>query len=138
MKQNEQSSIGRFFASRTFLIIALIVVSFFAFGFARAYYQDYKVKQEIRALEDQVSSLEKKKIESIEILKYVKSDAYVENQARTELNMKEPGEHLVFLKDMDAELRSDSIGNREDAESGHFFSNTIKWVYYFLYKSNPS
>jgi cell division protein FtsB len=132
MKQDQQSSIGRFFSSRVFLVIALIVVSFFALGFARAYYQDYKVKQEIRALEAQVASLEKKKIESIEILKYVKSDAYVEDQARTELNMKEPGEQVVYLKDTGAPERiNGEVGDL--GETGQNLSNPIKWVYYFMH-----
>lgn len=137
MKNDQQLFIGKFFASRTFLTIALIVVSFFAFGFARAYYQDYKVKQEIRELESQVAQLEKKKIESIEILEYVKSDAYVEDQARTELNMKESGEQVVYVKDVDGGQGKNSQKS-EESESGHLLSNPIKWVYYFMHKSNPT
>ena len=52
----------RFFSSRLFLFIMLGIAVVVAVGYARAYYQDYKIKQEIKSLQDEVSSLQKKKI----------------------------------------------------------------------------
>ena len=77
-KKKEQSSIGRFFASRLFLFLAFGVAALVAMSYARAYYQDYAIRQEIARLEDEVRRLEHKKLESFELLKYVSSNAYVE------------------------------------------------------------
>ena len=134
MKHDQQSSVRRFFASRTFLIIALAVMTVFAFGFARAYYQDYKVKREIRQLEDELSRLEKRKLESVEILKYVTSNTYVEDAARTELNMQAPAEHVIFLQDtQDNSAIQDSVGEVA-IEDGQNMPNPVKWFYYFIHK----
>ena len=134
MKKDQQSSVGRFFGSRLFLVIALILMTVFALGFARAFYQDTKERKQIRQLEQEVSDLESKKIESFDILEYVKSSQYVEDKARTELNMKSPGESVVYLEDLTQDF--DDLGNPlEDVSTDRqFISNPVKWWYYFIHK----
>ncbi len=132
---NTQNALMRFFSSRSFLVVSLIIVSLCALGFARAYYQDYKVKQEIKQLEHEVSQLEKKKLDSLDMLKYVVSNEYVEDKARTELNMKKPGEHMVFIqnpRDEDGEHIYE-----ESSTDRHFLSNPVKWLYYFTHQDLP-
>ena len=63
----------------------------------RACYQDYQVAQEIRALQEQVNQLQKKKIESTALLSYVMSADFVEERGRTELNLKKPGERVLVI-----------------------------------------
>lgn len=126
----------RFFNSRLFLFIMLGVAIIVAVGYARAYYQDYKIKQEIKNLQDDVSSLQKKKINTIDILQYVSSSAYVEDQARTELNMKKPGENVVFVNKSANDLKNEDV-NSDNSDSGQLISNRLKWLYYFIHKPLP-
>jgi len=132
----KNTSVGRFFASRSFLLVALIIVALLALGFARAYYQDYRVKEEIRQLEHEVSQLEQKKLDSLDMLKYVASSAYVEDKARTELNMKKSGENVAFLQNIveDESKTGDNIDLSTDRQS---LTNPVKWVYYFIHKELP-
>lgn len=134
MKRQSQRTARRFFASRGFLIIALVVAALVAIGFARAYYQDYRVRQEIKTLQQEVKSLEKKKFESIQLLEYVASDRFVEEKARTELNLKKPGENVVFVKDI--EVRNDNMDGLDPEDSAQL-NNITKWWYYFTHKSLP-
>lgn len=130
MKRHTQSFWRRFFASRWFWLSAFAVALLFALGYARAYYQDYKVRQEIKALQAEVKQLESKKIESLEILKYVISPAFVEEKARTELNMKKPGENVIIVKNQ-AEFEKQDEGLSTDAV---LLPNPVKWWYYFTHK----
>lgn len=130
MKKQKQSALRRFFGSRLFLILALIFAILIAFGYARAYYQDYKIRQEISALQDDVKNLEHKKLESMEILKYVTSEAFVEEKARTELNMKKPGEKVMVIK---SQVEIENKGFEEPVEK-RLLNNPIKWWYYFIHK----
>lgn len=130
MKGKEENKIKRVISSRWFLVIALVIAIFFAFIFARAYYQDYKVRQQIDALKEEVKSLETKKIESMEILKYVTSDNFVEDKARTELNMKEPGENVIILDNVNSKNKIEIIAE----EDNNNLNNPIKWWYYFIHK----
>lgn len=132
MKRSQEHSLRRFFASRIFLIIALIVAVFVAFGFARAYFQDYRVRKEIAALEDEVRRLEKKRFESLELLEYVQTGDYVEKQARTQLNLKQPGENVVFIKDLTTSAERNS-GEAERSEVKPL-NNPQKWWYYITHQ----
>ncbi len=130
MIRREQTGIRRFFASRLFIILAFLAIFFVAAAYIRAYYQDYKVRQEIKTLQEEVKKLEKKKLESMEILKYVISPEFVEEKARTELNMKKPGENVLVI--------SSSSQEQETAEKAEqakpLLKNPVKWWYYFTHR----
>lgn len=128
MVKKEKSTLKRFFGSRWFLVTAFAVAVLVAFGYARAYYQDYKIRQEIDSLQEQVKKLEHKKIESMEILKYVASDAFVEEKARTELNLKKPGENVLIIK---KQAEAENTAQNSPVEKT-LLNNPIKWWYYFL------
>jgi hypothetical protein len=98
----------------------------------RAYYQDYKIREEIKSLEEEVKNLEQKKIESMKILKYVSSDEFVEDAARKELNLQKPGEKVVFIKDNNDLQTSTGDDNKEDLNG---LGNPIKWWYYLTGKN---
>lgn len=131
MKAKEENKIKRVISSRWFLVIALVIAVFFAFSFARAYYQDYKVRQQIELLKEEVKNLETKKLESMEILKYVTSDNYVEEKARIELNMKQPGENVMIFNNVTSLEKMES--SAEDKKN--VLNNPIKWWYYFIHKN---
>lgn len=131
MKKKSDNKIKNVVSSRWFLVIALVVAVFFVFIFARAYYQDYKVRQEIKSLKDEVKKLEMKKLESMEILKYVTSDDFVEEKARLELNMQEPGEKVIIFDNVGSTVQETITQLQTEAV---VLSNPIKWWYYFIHK----
>ncbi len=124
----------RFFASRLFLVTALVMSLTLAFFYARAYYQDFRLKQEINRLQEEVQLLEKKKLESLDILQYVMSDEFVEDKARTELHMKKPGEKVIVVQ---GERRAAETSAGKEEEAGQTIGNPLKWWYYFLRKNVP-
>lgn len=132
MRGRKQPFLKRFFTSRLFLIVAFVIVVLIAIDYARAYYQDYRIKQEIKALEEEVHSLEKKKIESMQILDYVTSPAFVEEKARLELNMKKPDEKSIIVKSED--VNQEQTEEKQLQETAHI-GNPLKWWYYFAHKS---
>jgi len=131
VKQKNKSLVRRFYASRLFLLISLLFFGLVGLGYVRAYYQDYKIKQEINTLEQEIRKLETKKIESLEILQYVISPDFVEEKARLELNMKKPGENVAIIQ-RGEELSEAVVENyKEDSPE---LSNPKKWLNYFLNK----
>ncbi len=128
MQRHEESKIRRFFTSRAFLLIALVLAIITAFSFARAYYQNYKIRKEIEQLESDVQKLESKKLESMQVLKYVVSQNFIEEKARTELNLKKPGEHVLVINNK-SETNTASEGIVDGSKTP--LNNPIKWWYYF-------
>lgn len=137
MTRNPQSSpLRRFFTSRLFLLVIFCMIGLIIFGSIKTYYQDYKVKQEIASLQSEVDHLQKKKFQSMELLEYITSDSFVEEKARTELNLKKPGEHVLIIPNTPNSSETKQISD-QSSHSGQSLSNPIKWWYYFIHKPLP-
>lgn len=130
------SPLRRFFTSRLFLVVIFGMIGLIIFGSIRTYYQDYKVKQEIASLQNEVNNLQKKKFQSMELLEYITSDAFVEEKARTELNLKKPGEHVLIIPASPKHAEQKQLA-LNSSDSGQSLSNPIKWWYYFIHKPLP-
>lgn len=137
MTRTEHNGVRTFFGSKIFLGCALLLTLLFAFGFARAYFKDYAFREEVKRLQGEISQLEKKKIESLELLKYVSSTAYIEDTARVDLNLKKTGEHVLFIDSAGKDKESKAPGTSEDS-SGQEISNPVKWWYYFIHQEPRS
>lgn len=131
-KSNQKSAVARFFQSKVFIVSMLTLLVLVAYGYGRAFYQDYTIKQEIRELQDEIRSLETKRLESLEILDYVLSDAFVEREARTALNLKEPGEEVYVITTTNT-LRG-VLETEVSRESNPRLNNVAKWWYYFTHE----
>lgn len=118
--------IVRIFTSRFFLLGAFVIAAILAVSFGRAFYRDYEIRQQIRALQAKVDDLERKKLESLNLLEYVKSEAYVEDVARQQLGLKKPGERVIIV---DA---ATSTGLRAAVESEAAVPSWKKWWWYFV------
>lgn len=134
-RQTEHST-KRFFSSRLFLIVLLVCTLLIAISYARAYYQDYAVRQEIARLQQEVGNLEHKKLESFELLKYVSSDAYVEEKARVEFDLKKPGEQVLVIEG--DTMQASDVPVVEDRSVPSTLKNPAKWWYYITHTELPN
>lgn len=125
-----ENNFKRFFLSRWFLLGGIVVALFIAFVYARAYYQDYQVRREIQNLQDEVKRLKTKKLEMLELLRYVKSTDFVEEKARTELNLAKPGEHVAIFGSDTPELSGGQVEERVVELDKTL--NYIKWWRFFV------
>jgi len=122
------------FYSRWFLLVLFGLSVLLVFSYVRAYYQEYKVRNEITGLHEELDSLQSKKLKTMEILKYVQSEAFVEEKARTELNLLKPGEKMAVIPS--GSLKND-IGQPEtNLVKWTNVKNPIKWFKFFFFKDN--
>lgn len=119
----------KFFGSRWFLLILLLAAISTAVAYGRAYYRDYQIRKEIVELQNEVKRLEAKKIETMEILQYVKSTNFVEEKARTELNLVKPGEKMMVITSGTQSESANSFRNLDYEES---VPNPVKWWRFFF------
>lgn len=95
---NTESRWTKFFYSRWFFAATITLVVLASLAFLRAYYQDYQVRKEIERLQEEASRLEAKKLETLEILDYVRSPDFAEEKARLEMNLVKPGEQTAVIE----------------------------------------
>ncbi len=134
-RNTSSSSVRTFFGSRLFLLFAFLLTLAFAIGFARAYFKDYAFREEVKRLETEFNTLQKKNIETLEMLKYASSTAFLEDVARLDLNMKKPGEQVLFLEDSQKKEVSSEAEVSPTTKSRQELSNPVKWWYYFIHAS---
>lgn len=129
--RSQENFIKRFFSSYLFLLASVIVAFMVAFSYARTYYQDYQIRQEIKRLQEDARKLETKKIELLEALRYVQSPSFVEDKARTELNMAKVGEKALIIES----TTSSTIYNRQTDKTMvnlNSVPNYMKWWNLFI------
>lgn len=131
-----QSTFGQVYQSKVFVYVISGVLLFMIVGFVNGILQDYKVDQEIRQYEKDIAGLQKKRLESMEILDYVSSDAFVEEKARTALQMKKPKERVVYVhRNKDVEISESRKGyDVIQKNTLRQVANPTKWWYYFTHK----
>lgn len=118
------------FYSRWFLALLFGLLFLLILSYARAYYQEYQVRQEINNLQAQLQSLESKKIETMELLRYAQSSTFVEEKARTELNLLKPGENMAVIASGSQEQTNRQ--QRVNMIKWSQVSNPIKWFKFFF------
>ena len=64
-------------------------------------------------------------------MKYVTSLSFVEEKARTELNMKKPGEQVLIITNLENSENRGAANQKEVTP----LSNPLKWWYYFTRQS---
>lgn len=134
MSESKNNNWKQIFYSRWFLLVLFALSILLIFSYIRAYYQEYKVRTEINGLREELDSLQSKKIKTMEVLKYVQSQAFVEEKARTELNLLKPGEKLAVIPSGSVK---NSIGQPEaDLIKWSNVKNPIKWLKFFFFKDN--
>lgn len=122
------------FYSQWFLLVLFLLAIFLVFSYIRAYYQESRVRSEIDTLHEEVETLEAKKIKTVEILKYVQSQAFIEEKARTELNLLKPGEKMAIIPS--GSMKADIGQPKQDLLKWSSVKNSIKWFKFFFFKDN--
>jgi cell division protein FtsB len=81
------------------ILIGLFTVASMFYKYASAVYKDYQVESEIRRLENRIIALEKDNKELERLIEYLDTDAYKEIIAKSELNLRRPGEIVIAIQD---------------------------------------
>lgn len=134
MAETKNEKWSQVFYSRWFLLILFLAAIFLIFSYFRAYFQESRVRNEIDTLHEEVETLEAKKIKTVEILKYVQSQAFVEEKARTELNLLKPGEKMAIIPS--GSIKTDIGQPEQDLLKWSNVKNPIKWFKFFFFKDN--
>ncbi len=124
----KRKQVRHFFYSQWFFLALVAALFFVVFAYGRAFYQDYLVHQEIVRLRAETERLESRKIETLELLKTVKSSDFVERKARLELNLVKPGEKVLVLNSASNLSRQNQTNMIQTEESQPW----KKWWDYFF------
>ncbi len=105
-------------------------------SFLRVFFKDYELRQEIARTQVEVGTLQKRKIESLELLKRLQSDTYVEDRAREQLQATRPGEEVIVVPGLSVSSTAAATATPEPLSTEtEELPNSLSWWYYFFHSS---
>lgn len=115
---------------RLLFVVTAVVLLFLIFALVRIFFKDHELRGEINRLQSDVGSLQKKKIESLDLLQKLQSDSFMEEKARQELQARRPGETVLVIPG--AVVSSSAAVALPLTPKTPELANPQKWWYYFF------
>ncbi len=105
------------------ILLAILILSILKVGKELA--RRHQINKEIRYLNQQLEDAQLNRDKLQDLISYLESDQYVEEQARSQLNLSKPGEKRVDLS-----LEPENLALQAEANDKR--SNLRKWFDYFF------
>lgn len=112
--------------SKFFVVFCLFLFIFILFGLAKGMLRSHKVSAEVSQLETEINRLEKQNQDFDQLVKYLNTDTFIEQEAKLKLGLKKANENLVIIPDSEIPDKEDIVVNLENK------SNPEKWWAYFF------
>lgn len=130
IKIRKNNFIEKVFYNKKFVaFIGFIFILAISFPLAKQISKRYYIDEEIKELENEISSLESQNGNLKDFISYLESDSFIEEQARLNLGLKKEGEKVVVIKE--AEIKENLILTEENEKRT---SNPARWWKYFFVK----
>jgi len=124
-----------FLKSKWFLILGLLLVGYMFFVLGKMVWQNYKVNQQIKNLESEVSDIEKQNQKLSDLIAYFQTDTFKEKEAREKLGLVKPGEKVLVFPSTgnnDKGISEGINGGQEQKVEVEKTPNYQKWWDYFF------
>lgn len=135
LKRERKNFILRILYDQKFLALAgLLIIILISFPLAKNTSKRYNIAKEVRELEGEINELDLKNKDLRQLITYLESDQFVEEQARLNLGLKKQNEKVVVIKESEVAFSRETLpANRAARVPGYDnFSNPRKWWNYFF------
>ena len=125
------------------LVLILVAVGFVSYQLVEISYKKSQIKKRLPPLEEKIEKAKEKKENLSEMMDYYNTEAYLEKQARSKLNLKKEGEEVVIVvppkkfeqakKEGEKILGAQNISNTDEGRSQRTkTTNPQRWWQYFF------
>ncbi len=116
-------------ASKLFLILGVVVLAFLVFSLGKKFFESREIDSEISDAEADIARLETRNAELGNLLNFVNTEAFVEQEARLKFNLLKPGESVVVIP---SNSEAQNGGETSSENNAGNLSNPVKWWNYFF------
>jgi len=123
---------GLFLTPYFFTLVCLVVIAVIIMPIYQNARQRFAVNVEITDLQKQIASLESSNNDLSKLETYLQSNQFAEKEARLDMGLKKPGEHVAVIENSDANAAgpmTDGTGGTDEKKS-----NLMEWWNYFFGK----
>lgn len=142
-KRQKKKGLAAFFTSpKLFTVLGVIILVLISIPLSKKWQQKQKVDEEVAKLKQEISQVENKNQRLEELIQYLKSDQFLEEQARKNLGMKKKGEEVVVIEEEKGKVAGAFVENKNNTSSSDNKtkpeSNWKKWWNYFFNNRDSS
>jgi cell division protein FtsL len=128
--KNKKFFTGLFLTPYFFTLVCLIVVAVIVLPVYQNARQRFAVNVEITDLQKQIASLESSNNDLSKLETYLQSNQFAEKEARLNMSLKKPGEHVAVIENSDANAAGPMADGSDGADKKN--SNLMNWWNYFF------
>lgn len=133
MKAQQKHLIIRFFTSTGLFVVCLILLALISYSLVKEYIRRSQVNQEITHLESEIVELEEQSSELKKLAKYLKTESFIEKEARMNLGLSKPGEGVMIIPESSAQATPlEQAFIEQEVQKQESISNPKKWMQYFF------
>ncbi len=97
MSASPRSKFSLIFNSKPVLFLILVILIWVTISVVKVSYRKYLLSREAEKVKQEVQDLDKQNSQLQGYLEYLRSDSFVEKEARSKLNLKKEGENVVVV-----------------------------------------
>lgn len=134
MRRRRHNILTRIIYNPKFLaFLGLVILILISIPLAKNVSKRYNINKEVRELGKEIEELEYKNKDLKDLIIYLESDQFVEEQARLNLGLKKEGEQAIVIEDISPRQLLDSgEENSGELASAKNLTNPQKWWRYFF------
>ncbi len=138
MKLNPKKNlITKIIFSNLILLICLLLITFLSTNLIRDYINRRQLNKEVEKLKKEIQGLNQSNEQLKNLLGYLKTPDYLEEEARTKLNKKKPGEEIIIVPEDLTNASSILLEKSSLQENNLNKSNLRRWWEYFFKEKIP-
>lgn len=143
INKNKKNFVHRLIVDKKFLtFLGLVIIILICIPLVKNISNRYRINNEIKELKKEIINLESKNSNFKDLISYLESDQFVEEQARLKLNLKKEGENVVVIENGSSKSEHDlattssifNIPGLAKANLTEIINNSQKWWKYFFGK----
>jgi cell division protein FtsB len=133
-RKKEKTFWQRILYSQLVIIVGIAFIVMFSVGISKRMVRQHQLNRETESLKHEIEKLERSNQELNELLSYLNSDNFLEDEARTKLGLKKEGEEIIIINDKykTKELDKNTSGRIYQPSTSAPKSNPEKWWDYFF------
>lgn len=134
MKINTKKSlINKIIFSNFLLLICFLFIIFFSTNLIRDFINKKQINKEIKRLEKDIGQLTEKNQQLTNLLSYIESQDFIEEEARLKLNKKKAGEEIIIVPNETLSTMTILDVNKKISKpNNNLGNNLINWWHYFF------
>jgi len=136
MIKKQKSLLKKIIFSNIILIICVFLIIFFSSNLIRNYLNKKQLNKEVTKLQLEIKNLIEKNNQLANLIDYLKSSDYLEEEARMKLNKKKPGEEIIIIPDTFNQRATSSLITLTKDQNQNNLNNFKKWWQYFFATEN--